>query len=69
VDTKAEKSTNRTRLTVYIKDAAEAQAIAYHVEKLTLYPRVIVRVEDIIGLEAPLTKRRNVISVTNQIAS
>jgi hypothetical protein len=66
VDIKAKKSTNRTGLTVYIEDAAEVRAIADYIKKLTLYPRIIIRAEVIIGLEAPLTKRRSTMFIRSQ---
>jgi hypothetical protein len=66
MDIKAEKSTNRTGLTGYIKDAAEVRAVADHMEELTLHPRIVVRAELIVGSEAPLTKKRSTMFVRNQ---
>jgi hypothetical protein len=37
-----------------------------HVEELILYPRIIISAEVIVGLEAPLTKRRNIMSIRSQ---
>jgi hypothetical protein len=69
VDIKAKKSTNRTGLIVYIKDAAEIRVIADHIKELILYPRIVVRAEVIIGSEAPLIKKRNTMFIRNQTIS
>jgi hypothetical protein len=69
MDIKAEKSTNRTRLIVYIKNAVEVRVVVDYVGKLTLYPRIIVRAEVIIGSKAPLIKRRNITFIRSQTIS